>query len=114
MVPALRSLSSGRSEQGVLQIAGGHKYLPPRQDTNAPDLYIPLVAMTTYVMMAAMVAVRHQHFSPSTLYSLVGPCVRLATGSHAILCTDLVALLAVLYATPRISRATTEDRASVG
>ena len=46
--------------------------MPPRQDTNAPDLYIPLVAMTTYVMMAAMVAVRHQHFSPTSLYSLVG------------------------------------------
>ena len=56
-----------------VQIAGGHKYLPPRQDVNAPDLYIPLVAMTTYALMAAMVALRHHSFSPTSLYSLVRP-----------------------------------------
>lgn len=54
-----------------LQISGGNKYLPPRQDVNAPDLYIPLCAVATYVLMAATVAVGHKRFSPATMYSLV-------------------------------------------
>ena len=37
----------------AVQISGGNKYLPPRQDVNAPDLYIPLCALFTYVVMAS-------------------------------------------------------------
>lgn len=37
------------------------KYLPPRDDVNAPDLYIPLMAFCTYVLMVGFVfGVRNQ------------------------------------------------------
>ena len=59
------------TQQSALQISGGNKYLPPRQDVNAPDLYIPLCALMTYVVLAGMVATANRRFSPSSLYSLV-------------------------------------------
>lgn len=54
------------------QIAGGHKYLPPRQDVNAPDLYIPFMAMWTYVMLTGATLLAHKHFKPGSLYATVG------------------------------------------
>jgi hypothetical protein len=33
------------------QVAGGLKYKPPRHDINAPDLYLPLMAFATYIML---------------------------------------------------------------
>ena len=41
LAPFLKKWSYTRALE---QISGGHKYLPPRQDVNAPDLYIPLCA----------------------------------------------------------------------
>ena len=31
----------------------GDDFLPPRDDINAPDLYIPLMALLTYTILAA-------------------------------------------------------------
>ena len=54
-------LSSGRfrlqamfSALWEVQITGGHKYLPPRQDVNAPDLYIPFMAVCTFCLLACV------------------------------------------------------------
>lgn len=44
-------------------VAGGSmpNYLPPREDVNAPDLYIPVMAFWTYVMMVGfMFGVRNE------------------------------------------------------
>lgn len=38
--------------------------LPPRQDLNAPDLYIPAMAFVTYVLLAGMALGIQQRFSP--------------------------------------------------
>lgn len=35
-------------------VAGGTAYKPPRNDINAPDLYIPLMAFWTYVLTASI------------------------------------------------------------
>jgi len=35
-------------------VAGGTAYKPPRNDINAPDLYIPLMAFCTYVLTASI------------------------------------------------------------
>ena len=53
------------------QIAGGHKYLPPRSDVNAPDLYIPFMAACTYVLLAAAVRTAGGTFTPDTMYATV-------------------------------------------
>ena len=42
-----------------VQITGGHKYLPPRQDVNAPDLYIPFMAVCTFCLLACMSKLVH-------------------------------------------------------
>ncbi len=54
-----------------LQIAGGHKYLPPRQDVNAPDLYIPFMAACTYCVLASVALTAGKRFKPDTMYATV-------------------------------------------
>ena len=53
------------------QIAGGHKYLPPRQDASAPDLYIPLMAACTYCVLASVAQTAGRRFKPDTMYATV-------------------------------------------
>ncbi|KAK9829499.1 hypothetical protein WJX72_006228 [[Myrmecia] bisecta] len=53
------------------QIAGGHKYLPPRQDVNAPDLYIPFMAMCTCCILSSVSMAIHGRFTPDTMYATV-------------------------------------------
>jgi hypothetical protein len=36
------------------QVAGGLTYKPPRYDINAPDLYIPMMAFATYVVLCGI------------------------------------------------------------
>ena len=53
------------------QISGGHKYLPPRQDVNAPDLYIPLMAAGTYCLLTCLEAAQRHAFKPDLMTSAV-------------------------------------------
>ena len=53
------------------QISGGHKYLPPRQDVNAPDLYIPLVAVWSYCILRGVAALAVGKFQPDMVYNTV-------------------------------------------
>ncbi|KAG8003951.1 Protein YIF1A, partial [Nibea albiflora] len=41
--------------------------LPPRQDVNAPDLYIPTMAFITYILLAGMALGIQKRFSPEVL-----------------------------------------------
>merc|ERR1712110_369848 len=43
--------------------------LTPRDDVNIPDLYIPCMALLTYVLLAGINLGRHDHFTPETLGS---------------------------------------------
>ena len=56
-----------------VQIAGGHKYLPPRQDVNAPDLYIPLMAAATYCLLVCASTALIGKFKTEVMYTTVGP-----------------------------------------
>lgn len=42
-------------------------YKTPRDDINCPDLYIPLMALTTYILLAALIAGFQGQFDPSIL-----------------------------------------------
>lgn len=42
-------------------------YKPPREDVNAPDMYIPLMAFVTYILLAALLAGLHGEFRPEIL-----------------------------------------------
>ena len=39
-------------------------YKPPREDINAPDLYIPVMAFVTYILLSAFLSGIQGHFSP--------------------------------------------------
>jgi len=45
----------------------GEVYLPPRDDINAPDLYIPLMAFVTYVLLIGFVLGTSYKFTPEVL-----------------------------------------------
>ena len=77
LIDAIISVEGGsRARAGALtpwraQIAGGHKYLPPRQDVSAPDLYIPLMAACTYCVLASVAQTAGKRFKPDTMYATV-------------------------------------------
>jgi len=47
--------------------AEGEVFLPPRDDINAPDLYIPTMAFVTYVLMIGFVMGTSYQFTPEVL-----------------------------------------------
>ncbi|KAH8119409.1 protein transporter yif1 [Phellopilus nigrolimitatus] len=49
------------SEQGQAQ------WLPPRDDLNSPDLYIPVMALVTYILLAALQNGLQERFHPEVL-----------------------------------------------
>jgi len=71
MCPFLHKGSWARLPESV---AGGTGYKPPRNDINAPDLYIPLMAFWTYVLVASirdMFTGARGTFTPETLATTV-------------------------------------------
>ena len=42
-------------------------FLPPREDVNAPDMYIPLMAFVTYVLLTTLLAGLNGRFEPQLL-----------------------------------------------
>lgn len=47
--------------------ADGERFLAPRDDINAPDLYIPSMAFVTYVLIVAFLMGEPWHFSPEVV-----------------------------------------------
>ncbi|KMS64986.1 hypothetical protein BVRB_040610, partial [Beta vulgaris subsp. vulgaris] len=45
----------------------GNAFLPPSADVNAPDLYIPLMAFVTYILMMGFVLGMSKAFTPEIL-----------------------------------------------
>ncbi|KAG0182108.1 hypothetical protein DFQ28_010239 [Apophysomyces sp. BC1034] len=43
-------------------------YSPPREDINSPDLYIPVMAVVTYILLCGLAAGRQGSFHPEKLY----------------------------------------------
>ncbi|EIW76050.1 YIF1-domain-containing protein [Coniophora puteana RWD-64-598 SS2] len=50
--------------------AGQTEWQPPRDDINSPDLYIPLMALVTYILVAAFHLGLQQRFHPQVLGAL--------------------------------------------
>ncbi|KAL2920958.1 Protein YIF1B [Bienertia sinuspersici] len=48
-------------------VGGRLSYRPPMHDINAPDLYIPLMAFGTYVILATLLLGLHGKFNPEAL-----------------------------------------------
>ncbi|KAJ9155218.1 Er to golgi transport protein yif1 [Pleurostoma richardsiae] len=42
-------------------------YLPPRDDINSPDMYIPVMSLVTYILLSTLIAGIQGHFQPELL-----------------------------------------------
>eukprot|EP01112_Ceratiomyxa_fruticulosa_P017366 TRINITY_DN5396_c0_g1_i4.p1 TRINITY_DN5396_c0_g1~~TRINITY_DN5396_c0_g1_i4.p1 ORF type:complete len:352 (-),score=52.12 TRINITY_DN5396_c0_g1_i4:119-1174(-) len=51
----------------MVRTANGDQFLPPRDDLNAPDLYIPTMALVTYILAVAFVYGTVDKFTPEVL-----------------------------------------------
>ncbi|PNS14007.1 hypothetical protein CAC42_6520 [Sphaceloma murrayae] len=47
--------------------AGGPLFLPPREDVNSPDMYIPVMAFVTYILLSTLLAGLNGVFRPELL-----------------------------------------------
>ncbi|KAF3909797.1 hypothetical protein ABW21_db0201262 [Orbilia brochopaga] len=60
-------------------------FLPPRDDLNSPDMYIPVMAFVTYILLYTMLAGLRGHFHPE----LLG---KLASTAFAIVVLEIMGL----------------------
>eukprot|EP00897_Mesotaenium_endlicherianum_P008816 jgi/Mesen1/7963/ME000422S07115 len=51
------------------QVAGGLTYKPPKYDINAPDLYIPIMAFATYMVVGGLAMGLEKKFTPMVVNS---------------------------------------------
>lgn len=71
LAPYLRHFSYIRQQENMT--ANVPVMRPPSEDVFAPDLYIPVFGMFTYVLLAAYNKFANGHFTPDTLYAMVRP-----------------------------------------
>ena len=50
-------------------------YLPPRDDINSPDMYIPIMALITYILLSTVLAGLRGKFQPELLGSITTSAV---------------------------------------
>ncbi|KAF3907620.1 hypothetical protein AA313_de0204898 [Arthrobotrys entomopaga] len=74
-----------RIPKGVVPGQPEGLFLPPREDLNSPDMYIPVMAFVTYILLYTMIAGIRGHFHPE----LLG---KLASTAFAIVVTEIVGL----------------------
>jgi len=91
LAPFLKRWQYTRSPE---HLSGGHKYLPPRLDTAAPDLYIPLMALWTYCILMGVVLFASSTFKPDLIYTTVSGAVG-AWWFHTFLLKLLLWLLGI-------------------
>jgi hypothetical protein len=65
-------------------------YLPPREDINSPDLYIPLMALVTYILLSTLLAGMRRAFHPE-LFGMT------ATAALAVVLLELLVLWLTMY-----------------
>lgn len=86
------------------QLSGGAKYQPARHDENAPDLYIPLMALWTYCLLVGVALFAAETFRPEVLYATVSTAVA-AWGVHAAALKTLLWVLGIASGTPLLELA---------
>lgn len=62
--------SSTNPEGHVSQQSYSLNYLPPRDDLNSPDMYIPIMALVTYILLSTVLAGIRGSFHPELLGSI--------------------------------------------
>ena len=62
-------------------------FLPPRDDLNSPDMYIPVMALVTYILLSVLLAGFRGDFHPELLGSITTTAI--AVIAFEILCLKL-------------------------
>lgn len=65
-------------------------FLPPRDDINSPDMYIPVMALVTYILLSTVLAGLRGSFHPELLGSIT-------TTALAIVLFEIVLLKVAMY-----------------
>jgi protein transport protein YIF1 len=81
------------SRQQRLSHSGGPQevmYLPPREDINSPDMYIPLMALVTYILLSTLLAGLRQAFHPE-LFGMT------ATTAFVVVALEIMILRLAMY-----------------
>lgn len=60
-------VGSGPDASSSFKPAGGEGFLPPRDDVNSPDLYIPVMAFVTYIILTSVILGLESRFHPEVL-----------------------------------------------
>jgi hypothetical protein len=65
-------------------------FLPPRDDINSPDMYIPVMALVTYILLSAMLAGFRGNFHPELLGATT-------TTAIAVIVFEIICLKLAMY-----------------
>lgn len=65
-------------------------FLPPRDDLNSPDMYIPVMALVTYILLSVLLAGFRGNFHPELLGSIT-------TTAIAVIIFEILCLKAATY-----------------
>lgn len=65
-------------------------FLPPRDDLNSPDMYIPVMALVTYILLSALLAGFRGNFHPELLGATT-------TTAIAVILFEIICLKLAMY-----------------
>ncbi|EAW08743.1 protein transporter YIF1 [Aspergillus clavatus NRRL 1] len=85
----LTTSSTGPNGQ-ISQQQYSSMFLPPRDDLNSPDMYIPVMAIVTYILLSAMLAGFRGNFHPELLGSTT-------TTAIAVIVFEILCLKLAMY-----------------
>jgi hypothetical protein len=67
--------SSTTADGTMTQQSYSFNYLPPRDDLNSPDMYIPIMALITYILLSTVLAGIRGSFHPELLGSITSTAI---------------------------------------
>ncbi|KAJ5612298.1 ER to Golgi transport protein Yif1 [Penicillium lagena] len=79
--------SAGSPNGQIAQQQYSSMFLPPRDDLNSPDMYIPVMALVTYILLSVLLAGFRGNFHPELLGSITTTAI--AVIIFEILCLKL-------------------------
>ncbi|OAL35980.1 hypothetical protein AYO20_04641 [Fonsecaea nubica] len=72
---ARMTTSSTAADGTMTQQSYSFNYLPPRDDLNSPDMYIPIMALITYILLSTVLAGVRGSFHPELLGSITSTAI---------------------------------------
>ena len=72
---ARMTTSSTAADGSMTQQSYSFNYLPPRDDLNSPDMYIPIMALITYILLSTVLAGIRGSFHPELLGSITSTAI---------------------------------------